>query len=773
MTQQPLPQSRFGSMPPSAPAIGAVAIGLIFFYVFSGTQGFMVTAMTGAMEIAAAALVVIAAGGLAWPVVSRLAPTSMPRPFVAVSAAALGLWGLSILMLILGSLGWLNTWLCWSVLLAGLLAAGYAARDRLNHRDLSPRVDARALVWVVCGLAVGMWLAGAMRPPGMTGMGGDHYDVLEYHLQVPREFFNAGAIKQLTHNVYSHYPLGTEMLSLMAMHLRGGAYEGMYLAKCLHGVFGALAVLGLIFALRDNDDLRGRLGGTLLATYAPLVYLSWLAFAELSMICYLTLGLLWLRAWIHEARWQTAAGVGAMLGAACAFKYLSVGFIAGPVLVVMALATLTNPRRIGQLLLALAMTAAMFSPWLIRNTALTGNPVFPLATDLFGQGYWTDMQAERWQAGHAPGMHAPVPEVPGWQGNPPASPGGAFWSTFASSGLFNPLISLVAIISFAALLSIRNVFRKHPWDVALIAVLVMQLVVWTFTRGMPWRFVTPAIVPLILLATWGLARLAEVKYNPLKKNAAEKGTPPGWGRVACIATLLALLVSNVVTCLSVNHAATARFGPWPPLRGQDVAERMSGYIELLPEGHRVALIGDAQAFYFPADTIYATTFDPHPLAMPNASAEELRARARELGVTHLLVNWRELWRLGATYGINPAFTEGLYQRWQGDLPPTLPLLDELRARTVPILLRKDNTLTPAPGTVYNPAASIPQSEQWNPNRPPQGWPIIALYAIAPEDAPEDWRPDPIVLDLSGKPDEAATDAPSSQPATSQPARPAE
>ena len=81
----------------------------------------------------------------------------------------------------------------------------------------------------------------------------DNYDVLGYHLQVPREYFEAGQISELPHNCYSYYPLGVEMLFLLAMCLRSGAYEGMYLAKMLHAVFAGLAVAGVFVALNKEN----------------------------------------------------------------------------------------------------------------------------------------------------------------------------------------------------------------------------------------------------------------------------------------------------------------------------------------------------------------------------------------------------------------------------------------------------------------------------------------------------------------------------------------
>ena len=60
------------------------------------------------------------------------------------------------------------------------------------------------------------------------------YDVLEYHLGGPKEFFDAGRISFLRHNVYSNFPFNAEMLYLVSMILSGGAYEGIFVAKLVN-----------------------------------------------------------------------------------------------------------------------------------------------------------------------------------------------------------------------------------------------------------------------------------------------------------------------------------------------------------------------------------------------------------------------------------------------------------------------------------------------------------------------------------------------------------
>ena len=68
------------------------------------------------------------------------------------------------------------------------------------------------------------------------------FDVCEYHLQAPKEFFEQGRIGFLPHNVYANMPMGAEMLSLLAMSIAGrlvvgragrqAGHRGVYAVVC-------------------------------------------------------------------------------------------------------------------------------------------------------------------------------------------------------------------------------------------------------------------------------------------------------------------------------------------------------------------------------------------------------------------------------------------------------------------------------------------------------------------------------------------------------------
>ena len=87
------------------------------------------------------------------------------------------------------------------------------------------RLSRLLLIVAVVPFLVAM-LLGSMLPPV-------DFDVKEYHLQGPKEFFQAGRITMLPHNVYTSFPFLTEMLSLLGMVIRDDWYWGALAGKAV------------------------------------------------------------------------------------------------------------------------------------------------------------------------------------------------------------------------------------------------------------------------------------------------------------------------------------------------------------------------------------------------------------------------------------------------------------------------------------------------------------------------------------------------------------
>src|SRR5205823_4382600 len=170
---------------------------------------------------------------------------------------------------------------------------------------------------------------GDMVPPGRLWNPDDPhpYDVMEYHLQVPREWYEIGRVVPLRHNVFSYFPFGVEMHYLLAMQLRGGPWAGMYLAQLMHLAFIGLTVLAVHALAREAAGrTAGILAGTTVAVVPWLTRLGAVAYDEGGFLLYSALAIGWaLRAAAADRDcYRQFALAGAMAGFACGAKLTAV-----------------------------------------------------------------------------------------------------------------------------------------------------------------------------------------------------------------------------------------------------------------------------------------------------------------------------------------------------------------------------------------------------------------------------------------------------------------
>ena len=114
-----------------------------------------------------------------------------------------------------------------------------------------PHFEARALLpaLVIAPFLVIM-LLGAMLPAV-------DFDVLEYHLQGPKEYYQAGRIAFLPHNVYTNMPFGVEMLHLMGMEVLGDWWWGGLVGQLLVALFAPAAAVLIAAAAGRAGTPRG------------------------------------------------------------------------------------------------------------------------------------------------------------------------------------------------------------------------------------------------------------------------------------------------------------------------------------------------------------------------------------------------------------------------------------------------------------------------------------------------------------------------------------
>ena len=114
------------------------------------------------------------------------------------------------------------------------------------------------------------------------------FDVIEYHLGGPKEWFQQGRIVRLPHNVYTSFPFLTEMLLLSGMVLYGDWNAGALAGQAIIAGFAPLTALGLYATGRRWFSANAGALAALVWLTTPWTYrISIIAYAEGGLACYM------------------------------------------------------------------------------------------------------------------------------------------------------------------------------------------------------------------------------------------------------------------------------------------------------------------------------------------------------------------------------------------------------------------------------------------------------------------------------------------------------
>ncbi len=673
------------SIPFRGLVIVALLTGLGVLVFLTGGPRPMLAVLTMALT-EGGLLLLLTLSGACWGdlVAGRLFGKDAPGLLRFATSAGIGLWMWGTGMLLVGSLttGLLTAWVWWPVVAAGFIIAAIRYRRSLDRLRFPDQVRSHAMVWVLLVVAAAIWLAGASRPPEPIA-GGDTGQAARF-LQLPREYFDAGHISTLDNNMFSYFPMNTEMLYLTMMCLRGDAYSGVYAAKLVHGLYLVLAAMALIGAF-PNRKPRGYSAAVLVATTPLALVASWYARADLPAVLYMALAMLWLGRWLADRRWQSALLIGAALGAVGAGGYAAFPIVVGPTLGVMLILSLRKARLLTHVVLAAMLVAVLVSPWMVRSAITTGNPIFPLASQaLGGPDTWSPECQQRWVASHGRLASPPVPQPEGWQ--QPETPNAIvrLYRGVLFNELFGPMTLALAGLAICLYVAGRD---QNAWDTALIAIAFMQLAIWLWmgpnATGMS---ILALIVPVGLIVGGMAERLYPIQNNPFRPKQHIPDSP--WGPMAAKMLVVLAMTVNLLIGLSAERNLQRMLGPtngWP---ARAIAESQLGLYGL-DANARLMLIGETRTFYFPAGAVYATAYNTHPLeAMLNEglAPQAILTRLQEMGVTHIWVNWAAIYSLANSCGYPASLSEGVVANCRFDPEtrqfvgePRIAILEELTA----------------------------------------------------------------------------------------------
>ncbi|MDX1616184.1 MAG: glycosyltransferase family 39 protein [Candidatus Promineifilaceae bacterium] len=324
--------------------------------------------------------ILLAALGLGLRALHCLAPPRLTDLEQLVFGFGLGLGCLSLVVLIVTAVGWLDGLVMGGLLAAGLLLGGPAIWRLVSESRITARPPRLLMTLLVFVLMLG--LTWSLQPP-------TSWDALFYHLTGPKLYLAADGFTTGLDIPHLSFPPLLEMLFMLAMGLGSDVA-----ARLLHFAFVWL-LLGLVYAFtRRQLPEANPWWAVAVVLSAPMVLeLGTWAYNDLALSFFSLAGLHSLLAWRtgrgkQARRWLILAGL--MSGLTMGLKYTS--FV-----VPMALGTLLvywlrhEPRRlIVRLTILAVVTLLVAAPWYGKNLVLSGNPVYPF---VWGGPEWNDFRA--------------------------------------------------------------------------------------------------------------------------------------------------------------------------------------------------------------------------------------------------------------------------------------------------------------------------------------------------------------------------------------------
>lgn len=605
--------------------------------------------------------------------------------------------------------------LAWAPIVAGIAVLIADLRRTPSTVTLTRR---EAGLMLLPALGAALVMVAACVPPGTLWRSeAGQFDTLSYHLQLPREWLAAGRLWPMEHNAYSWLPSYAEAayLHLAAMTSRPGrdpVSEGLpgsaiLGAQMLHALITIACAWVAARAARrvrahagafaeaapDGCSTKARISAsrvTQLASASIVLLTPWVmvvgscAYNEMA-VCLLLAGAALAVASGEIPAWKRGVLAGLIIGAACGAKPTAF-FMAGAPIGLLMLAR--SPVRAWPGMLGAGILAGliMLAPWLVRNELACGNPVFPWATGIFGDGPWTPLELSRWAAGHH--SDAPLAARATLLMSERGFGHAQWWAV--------PLV----FVMMAAMALVARVTRRAAWPI--VAALVMQVLLWATIGHQQSRFLVPTVVTGALLTALAVAAVAG------ERSGGERGGG-GAPRGAVIGVVL-LQLSLALGCVRVwmnenaSRPAAAMVGGVEAITGELLARAWRD----LPEPDRAQIlrqipveslvnlalgsrsplrvrsgssVGDAPArlymlgnstpLYFHVDVRWHTTWSISPIGAGVRAGSDLRtivsqlARPRDQGgegITHVLVNFDELARLHRDGWYDPEVTPELAAR---------------------------------------------------------------------------------------------------------------
>ncbi|HEY7349379.1 MAG TPA: hypothetical protein VH599_13780 [Ktedonobacterales bacterium] len=461
-------------------------------------------------------------------------------------ALALGLgWGIfSLGVLALGLAHLLYPWallaalglalaLCWREA-QHLLALCAQPGLVLRARRLLPRSILTRILGVIVLIQLALLLLHTLAPPYLPY----GYDLYLYHWAAPRLYLLHHAVLVWPGWAAADLPFNSELLATLAL-----AFGSEVAATWMQSVFGVLIVILLIAPLYRRVGSAAAWIGLALCFASPLFTTLLISgYNELAMAYYGLAAVAVTFVWLKQSRQPEASGqahlillAGLYSGFGLGTKYTAGQIVVGilVLLIGVGIARLLNVRRqripvwpllrqhTNALLLYGGACLLPLLPWLVRDWALLGNPIYPF---LWGGPAWNEARTITWDLT----MAHTGPQEPFWQRLPESFFGLFFDLNRLGEPFYTPANFLLVAALLVPIILVVGWSRFGPKRLALaqsqtyatareqalwLAVAAGAYIAWLLSGAQLERYAVAWLLLLIGPAAFALDRLCRIRWQ--------------------------------------------------------------------------------------------------------------------------------------------------------------------------------------------------------------------------------------------------------------------
>jgi hypothetical protein len=409
-------------------------------------------------------------------------------------------------------------------------------------------------------------------------------DALTHHLAVPKLYLKSGGMHEIPEVVFSYYPMNLDLLYMIPLY-----FGNDIIPKYIHFAF-ALLTAWLIYGYlksRTTKTHYGLLGALLFLSLPVILKLSITVYIDLGLVFFSTAALVYVLKWAANGsrpRYLLIAGLFCGLGLGTKYNGLISFFLLTSFIPILYLrinlqpdgpgddsvdshrrqknaAVMASLRTLKAAALFVLVALLVFSPWMIRNSRWTGNPIYPLYQKAFNTFDLGHAEPER-----DTGFTA--------EGDMETADGGlghfalrkkVFNETFLElittpariffqgrddnpkyfDGRLNPYLFLFPFLAFIGFKRLSK--RRKRENLVLLNFSVLFLLYTFFKIDMRIRYIAPIIPPLVMLSVMGLYQ-TEIWIRD-KWTGVERRI--GFGLMAVV--VMGLLVLNAQYLLKQFH----------------------------------------------------------------------------------------------------------------------------------------------------------------------------------------------------------------------------